>query len=203
MSLVRTAITYDDVLGALYDRLDDPLLVPNLGTNTAVLLAQRPAETVFYMWGGMGLTHSIGLGVALARPERSVVILDGDGSLLMGLSGLATIGIQQPGNLLHIVLDNSVWGNTGGQPTHTADGLRLEQVAMACNYPRARRVSEPEQMADAVDEYSRERRCTMIVVPMQYYETSRPARRPEPVLIKHDFMNACLRGTAVIGGTRP
>lgn len=185
--------TYDNLLAAVVEEIDDPLLVPNLGTNTAALMARYPELPALHMWGGMGLTHSLGLGVALARPERTVVVLDGDGSLLMGLGGVATIGVLRPPNLLHVVLDNAAWGNTGGQPTHTASGVRLEDVAAACAYPVAVRADSPAAFVKALQQYAADPRCTMIVAPLPYYDPGPAPRGPEPVLIKRDFLTECLR----------
>lgn len=185
--------SYDEVLSTILDAVERPLVVPNLGTNTAALMARYPDLPALHMWGGMGLTHSIGLGVALARPDRNVVILDGDGSLLMGLGGLATIGVLKPDNLLHVVLDNAAWGNTGGQPTHTAHGVRLDEVAAACTYPVTVRVDDQPALAKAVREYTAAPRCTMIVVPMAYGDPGPAPRPPEPVLIKTAFRADCGR----------
>jgi thiamine pyrophosphate-dependent acetolactate synthase large subunit-like protein len=181
-------LTYAGIFGAVFARLPDALLVPNLGTNTALAYRYRPSASTLFMWGGMGLTHSIGLGLALSRPDRPVAVFDGDGSLLMGLAGLATIGVCKPPNLLHVVLDNSAWGNTGGQPTHTANGVWLDEVAKGCGYPRTARVQGLGAFEAAVDEFVADPRCTMLVVPIGLLDVGRPDVRPEPVLIKHEFM---------------
>jgi thiamine pyrophosphate-dependent acetolactate synthase large subunit-like protein len=185
--------TYESLLTTIIDEIADPLLVPNLGTNTAALMARYPGLPALHLWGGMGLTHSLGLGVALARPHRTVVVLDGDGSLLMGLSGLATIGVLRPPNLLHVVLDNAAWGNTGGQPTHTAAGVRLEDVAAACTYPIAVRAADPAAFGKAVQEFVADPQCTMILASLPYSDPGPAPRGPEPVLIKRDFLAECLR----------
>jgi phosphonopyruvate decarboxylase len=186
----ESPVSYDAVINEIYGRIGDPVLIPNLGSNTAVAMAARYVDSALYLWGGMGLTHSIGLGVALARPERTVVILDGDGSLLMGLGGLATIGTERPPNLLHVVLDNAAWGNTGGQPTHTARGVRLEAVAAACGYPVTRRTATAGEFRSAVGGFVREPACTMILAPIEYVPVGRGPRAPDPVGIRQRFMSA-------------
>jgi thiamine pyrophosphate-dependent acetolactate synthase large subunit-like protein len=186
----ESPVTYDAVIGEIYDSIEDPVLIPNLGSNTAVAMAAKYVDSALYMWGGMGLTHSIGLGVALARPERNVVILDGDGSLLMGLGGLATIGTERPRNLLHVVLDNAAWGNTGGQPTHTARGLRLEAVAAACGYPVTCRTATAGQFRAAVGGFVRSPDCTLILAPIEYVPVGRGPITPDPVGIKRRFVGA-------------
>lgn len=93
--------------------------------------ADRPGN--FYLVGSMGLASAVGLGIALHRPERTVVILDGDGNVLMGLANLALIGAVQPSNLIHVCLDNEVYGTTGDQPT-ISGRIALSRVAEAAGY---------------------------------------------------------------------
>ncbi len=104
----------------------------------------------------MGLVSSIGLGVALASPDRRVFVTDGDGSLLMNLGSLATIARQSPVNLVHIVWDNGMWHETGGQPTHTSTGTDLLRVAEGCGIGKTRRASTVEEFEEALDEAMRE-----------------------------------------------
>ncbi len=94
-------------------------------------VAERPAN--FYMIGSMGLGLSIGLGLALARPERRVFVLDGDGNVLMGMNALASAGSERPPNLYHVVLDNQTHASTGGQRT-ISGAIALEAVAGAAGY---------------------------------------------------------------------
>ena len=86
----------------------------------------------FYLWGAMGGAAMIGLGLALAQPDKRVAVITGDGEMLMGMGSLATIGIQRPGNLAIVVFDNGVYGETGMQPSHTQSGVDLLRVAGAC-----------------------------------------------------------------------
>ena len=101
--------------------------------------AVRDRDECFYMIGSMGLAASIGLGLALARPERRVLVLDGDGNVLMNLGTLATIGARRPPNLLHVCFDNGAHASTGGQPT-ISDRVRLDEVARAAGYASVVRV---------------------------------------------------------------
>jgi thiamine pyrophosphate-dependent acetolactate synthase large subunit-like protein len=117
------------------DRGDDLLVVPGLGSTTWDLAAAGDDPRNFYMWGAMGGTAMIGLGLALAQPKRRVAVITGDGEMLMGLGSLATIGIRRPANLAIIVFDNGVYGETGGQPSHTQKGADLVGVARACGIP--------------------------------------------------------------------
>lgn len=108
--------------------------------------AARDAEECFYMIGSMGLAASIGLGVALTRPDRRVLVLDGDGNVLMNLPTLAQIGARQPANLLHLCFDNGAHASTGAQPTIT-DRVRLEEIARAAGYRFAARVETPAALS--------------------------------------------------------
>jgi thiamine pyrophosphate-dependent acetolactate synthase large subunit-like protein len=117
------------------DRGGDLVVVPGLGSTTWDLAAAGDDPRNFYMWGAMGGTAMIGLGLALAQPKRRVAVITGDGEMLMGLGSLATIGIQRPANLAIIVFDNGVYGETGGQPSHTQKGADLVGVARACGIP--------------------------------------------------------------------
>jgi thiamine pyrophosphate-dependent acetolactate synthase large subunit-like protein len=131
----------------LVDR-GDLLVVPGLGSATYDVAAAGDHPLNFYLWGAMGGTAMIGLGLALARPDRRVVAIPGDGDLLMGLGSLATIGVKQPGNLVIVVLDNAHYGETGMQPSHTHSGVDFAAVALACRFKQARTVSRLEETAD-------------------------------------------------------
>jgi thiamine pyrophosphate-dependent acetolactate synthase large subunit-like protein len=109
----------------------DALVVTGLGAPTWDAAAAGDNPLNFYTWGGMGGAAMIGLGLALAQPKRRVLVITGDGELLMGLGSLATIGVQQPRNLAVIVLDNEHYGETGMQQTHTRFGVDLAGVAKA------------------------------------------------------------------------
>lgn len=101
----------------------------------------------FPLWGGMGGAAAIGLGLALAQPQRRVLVLTGDGELLMGMGSLATIGAQRPRNLSVVVLDNERYGETGMQASHTAFGIDLAAVAKACGFVSATMVTTIERVS--------------------------------------------------------
>ena len=116
----------------LEGRGDDLLVVPGLGSTTYDLAAAGDDDRNFYLWGAMGGAAMIGLGLALAQPDKRVAVITGDGEMLMGMGALATIGIQRPRNLAIVVFDNGVYGETGMQPSHTQSGVDLLAVAAAC-----------------------------------------------------------------------
>jgi thiamine pyrophosphate-dependent acetolactate synthase large subunit-like protein len=111
--------------------------------------AARDSAESFYMIGSMGLAASIGLGVALARPERRVLVLDGDGNVLMNLGTLATIAASAPRNLLHVCFDNGVHASTGAQPT-ISSRVDLGEIARTAGYHAVTRVDSPERLAAAL-----------------------------------------------------
>ena len=126
----------------LKDRHPDLLVVAGLGSTAWDLADCSDSSLDFPLWGAMGGAAMIGLGLALAQPEKTVVVFTGDGEQLMGLGSLATIAVQQPKNLSIVVMDNELYGETGRQKTHTAHGVKLEQVALACGFPRTILVQE-------------------------------------------------------------
>lgn len=122
-------------------------IVANLGPTSDELWHIAPnRDRNFYGYGSMGLCSSIALGMALSTEEK-VISLDGDGSLLMNMGALATVGREQPRNLIIIVWDNEMWGQTGAQPTHTAFGTDLEHVARGCGIPKTATVDNEEALA--------------------------------------------------------
>ncbi|MCA1647641.1 MAG: hypothetical protein LC797_19985 [Chloroflexi bacterium] len=108
-------------------------IVGGVGNSTFDLVPfDRPRN--FYMWNSMGMASSIGLGLALARPDLRVVVLDGDGSILMNLGSLATARACDVSNLVHIIWDNGGWEITGGQPAGSPFGVDLEAIARGCGF---------------------------------------------------------------------
>jgi thiamine pyrophosphate-dependent acetolactate synthase large subunit-like protein len=167
---------------------DDPVVV-SLGHPAYDLFAAGDRDLNFYTWGSMGLTSSIALGLALARPDRTVVALDGDGSLLMNLGTLATIGDSAPPNLVVFVLDNGVYGTTGGQPTPTSRGADLEAAARSMGIPRTATVRDDEALRQSLAAV-RETPGPWVVV-VKVNESAPIAKPPlDCVLIKQRFMAA-------------
>ena len=123
---------------ALLEKRGDLLLVTGLGSTTWDAASVADDERNFYLWGGMGGAAMIGLGLALAQPKLPVVVITGDGEMLMGMGSLATVGLQQPKNLTIVVLDNESYGETGGQPSHTAAAADLVGIARACGISDSR-----------------------------------------------------------------
>ena len=127
---------------------EDFLVVPGLGSTTWDLAAAGDDPRNFYSWGAMGGTAMIGLGLALAQPDKRVAVITGDGEMLMGLGSLATIGVKQPNNLAVVVFDNGVYGETGMQPSHTSRGVDLGATARACGFSLCLDVEDEAGLTD-------------------------------------------------------
>jgi sulfopyruvate decarboxylase subunit beta len=134
----------------LVSLLDKELVVANLGSSSCDLYEANNRPENLYMLGGLGLPSSVGLGLSLAVNDRKVIVLDGDGSVLMNLGSLATIAQQSPSNLVHIIWDNQQWGETGGQPTATSTNTDLSQVARGAGISQAEQVSTLEEFHKVV-----------------------------------------------------
>jgi thiamine pyrophosphate-dependent acetolactate synthase large subunit-like protein len=140
-----------DATKHLISKLENEPVIASLGHPAYDLFAARDRGENFYTWGSMGLASSIGLGLAIARPDLRVFVLDGDGSLLMNLGSLATIGWVRPGNLVIVVWDNGEYGTTGGQQTATAHGADLEAVARALGAAGTATVHDKRELATAIN----------------------------------------------------
>ena len=123
-----------EVVNALLADRGGLLVVAGLGSTAWDCTAAGDHDLTFPMWGAMGCAAMMGLGLALAQPQRRVLVVTGDGEMLMGLGSLATIGVQKPKNLSVVVIDNERYGETGMQETHTAHGVDLAAMARAAGF---------------------------------------------------------------------
>ena len=137
-----------DCLRAIYPQLADRVVVTIMGAVAAELQSIGHRPNFFYLQHAMGLASSMGLGIALSQPDRSVIVMDGDGSLLMNLGGLTTLARYRPRNLVHVVFDNESLLSVGGFPTATSTGSDLAAIAAAAGVPRT-------ATARALDEFTR------------------------------------------------
>ena len=125
------------------------LVVTGLGSPSYDVHAAGDSDANYYLWGAMGAAALVGLGLAQARPDRMVLAITGDGEQLMGLGGLATIGVAKPANLAIAVIDNERFGETGMQESHTGHGVDLARVALACGFVEARTIHDMAGVAQA------------------------------------------------------
>jgi len=135
-------------VAALLDLLPEALVVTGLGSPTYDVYAAGTRPTHFYLWGAMGGAVPVGLGLALAQPDRSVLVVTGDGEQLMGIGALASVAACAPANLTIVVLDNGHFGETGMQASHTSLGTDLVAVARGCGIIRTHTITELEQLGD-------------------------------------------------------
>lgn len=136
------------VADLLADR-KDMLIVTGLGSPTYDVFAAGDHPGNFYLWGAMGGAALTGLGLALAQPTRPVTVVTGDGEQLMGIGGLATIGVQRPANLSVVILDNGHYGETGGQLSHAGAGINLAEVARVCGFAQCFEVTDAQGLSQA------------------------------------------------------
>jgi thiamine pyrophosphate-dependent acetolactate synthase large subunit-like protein len=136
-------------VAALLENRGRMLVVSGLGSPTYDTFAAGDHEANFYLWGAMGGAALMGLGLALAQPDRPVTVITGDGEQLMGLGGLATIAVSAPKNLSIVVLDNGHYGETGGQLSHSGAGIDLGKVAAATGFTAVMDVVDAAGLAAA------------------------------------------------------
>ncbi|HYK85328.1 MAG TPA: thiamine pyrophosphate-dependent enzyme [Ktedonobacteraceae bacterium] len=140
-----------DALQAIYPELQERIVVTIMGAVAAELYTLGHRPQFFYLEHAMGLASSMGLGIALALPEQKVIVLDGDGSLLMNLGTLSTMARYRPHNLLHIVFDNESLLSVGGFPTATSTGTDLAGIARSSGIPSVMEAHTPADLKQAVE----------------------------------------------------
>ena len=141
-----------DALQAIYPELENRIVVTIMGAVAAELYTIGHRHNFFYLEHAMGLASSMGLGIALSMPQHKVIVIDGDGSLLMNLGTLSTMARYKPGNLLHIVFDNESLLSVGGFPTATATGTDLAGIARASGVPAVMEANTLESLSKSVRE---------------------------------------------------
>ena len=164
--------------------IDDEIVVCNIGFPSRELYDIKDRDKNFYMIGSMGLASSIGLGLALAKPDEDVVVIDGDGSLLMNMGSLVTVFANNPRNLTWIVIDNGAYGSTGNQDTY-AQVLDLVDVAKGVGFKNAFNF-EDISLKDVIESDD----ASFIVYNTEAGNSTAPIINLGPLVIKNRFMNA-------------
>ncbi|MCI0527516.1 MAG: thiamine pyrophosphate-dependent enzyme [Nitrospira sp.] len=173
----------------LLKHLTDEPIIASCGNPKFDLAAAGDRKENFYMWNSMGMASSTGLGLALARPDKKVVILDGDGAILMNLNSLTTAASKSPKNLIHVIWDNRTYQITGGQPTHTAGKADLAQIARGAGFEKVLTLDTMEAFQQALPEVLSKPGPWVVVVITD--DCGAPGRPPKsPTYIKHRFMEA-------------
>ena len=170
---------------------EDFLIVAGLaGTARDLTFLSDDAPHVFALAGAMGAATAMGLGLALARPERRVLVVTGDGELLMNVGTLATVAVMNPPNLAVVCVDNGHYGETGYQKSHTSLGVDLEQMAIGAGIRTTRRVTRPEEIPEA-SRLIRDGNGTSFVLMRVRPNESPPHKRDlDPTTERHRFRAA-------------
>lgn len=185
-----------DVMAAILKDRGDALLVTGLGSPTYDAFAAGDHPLNFYLWGAMGGAAMIGLGLALAQPKRRVLVVTGDGEMLMGLGSLATIAAERPKNFSVVVLDNQHYGETGMQPTHTGRGVDLPGMAKAAGFASTATIYSAQQLKTWIPRLHRSQGPVFATVKV----TTNPVPMTLPLrdgtAIRHRFREALLGAKA-------
>ncbi len=137
-----------EVVARLLTGREDLLVVTGLGSPSYDVMAAGDHVNNFYLWGAMGSAATVGLGLATAQPKHSVLVLTGDGEMLMGFGAIATIAMRKPANLTIAVLDNGHFGETGMQPSHAGRGISLDKVAATCGFAWTSEIRDMDGVED-------------------------------------------------------
>jgi len=144
-----------EAVATLLAKRDRLAVVTGLGSPSYDVMAAGDNDLNYYLWAAMGSAVTVGLGLAMAQPERPVLVLTGDGEVMMGLGGLATIAVKKPANLTIAVLDNGHFGETGMQESHAGRGIAIDRIAESMGYPRTSRITDMagvEALRDTIED---------------------------------------------------
>lgn len=183
----KAAVERRAFVARLMRGIPDALVVTGLGSPAYDVFAAGDRDANFYLWGAMGGAASMGLGLALAQPGKPVVVITGDGEMLMGMGSLATIGAQRPGNLTIVALDNGHYGETGMQPSHTSLGTSLVTVAKGCGIVDAFAVDRLEGADDIAQRVNARSGTAFAVVSIAAQEPPRALPARDGVYLKNRF----------------
>ena len=180
-----------DYYKVLADRLPaNALVVTSLGNASYLWAAMHHAPENFYFEDAMGLALPLALGLAVAQPTRPVIVVEGDGALLMHMGTLVTIGAVAPDNLIVLLIQNGVHAASGGQALTNAS-LDLAALARSSGIARATNVATPQAFASAMSSGSADRGAQVLVLSTEPdIEVIKPPIALDPVLTKHRFMSA-------------
>ena len=174
----------------LIEACPDALVVTGLGSPSYDVFAAGDRDQNFYLWGAMGGAAAMALGLAIAQPNKSVLVITGDGEQLMGMGSLASIGAQKPKNLTIVTLDNGHYAETGMQMSHTSLGTDLSAVALACNLDWALTITDPSDFNKIALHVNQRNSCGLANVLIQAHEYPKALPPRDGVYIKNRFRNA-------------
>jgi len=190
-TLDRRAVVAD----LLRDR-GDLLVVTGLGSPSYDVMAAGDHDLNYYLWAAMGSAMTVGLGLAMAQPDRPVLVVTGDGEALMGFGALATIALRKPRNLGIVILDNGHFGETGMQPSHAGQGIELTRVAEACGFPTVELVTEHRGVEPLRRRIQAKESLSLAVVKIAAVNLPRALPPRDGVHVKNRFRMALGHGPA-------
>ena len=193
---IKATLDRRAVINKILDKRGDALIVTGLGSSCYDVGAAGDHPNNFYLWGGMGAAAMVGLGLALAQPKRQVLVITGDGEMLMGLGALATIGTQGPRNLSIVVIDNELYSETGMQPTHTSRGVDLAGMAKASKFPRTGTIRNEAQLKTWVPKLYSPAGSAFVAVKVNNTRYPMAIRLRDGAHIKNRFREALLGNAA-------
>ncbi len=185
-----------DVVAALLTERGETLVVAGLGAPAWDVAAAGDSALDFPLWAAMGGAAMVGLGLAIAQPGRRVLVVTGDGEMLMGLGSLATIAAQAPANLAICVLDNERYGETGMQATHTAAHTDLTAIAAACGVPVTATVRDDAGLGAAIAQLRDAAGPVFVTIKVRAEDLPLVLPPRDPVRLKDRFRDALLGGAA-------
>jgi len=177
-----------EALKEIVELLENELVICNLGIPSKELYHLKDRDENFYMLGSMGLVSSIALGLAISKPEKKVLCVDGDGSILMNLGSLSTIANVNPKNLTIIIIDNGSYGSTGNQKTHTSKNTKLEIIARGAGFESISIIDKIEKIIPTLNKLNIGCHFVLIKTEPGNAEVENIPLHPE--MIKDRFMQA-------------
>lgn len=185
------------VVAALLADRGDALVVTGLGSPTYDTYAAGDHDLNFYLWGGMGGATMVGLGLARAQPKRRVLVITGDGEMLMGLGSLATIAVDAPKNLAIAVIDNGHYGETGMQRAHTGRGVDISGMARAAGFKSATTITTMSGLQRWLPDFHR--KAGPVFGDIKVSAVAAPMKLPlrDGTAIRHRFRTALLGAKAL------
>lgn len=179
-----------EFVSQLIAQCPEALIVTGLGSATYDVFAAGDRDENFYLWGAMGGAAAMGLGLAIAQPDKSVLVITGDGEQLMGIGALATINAQSPANLTIVVLDNGHFGETGMQHSHSSLGTNLTAVAKACGISNSYQIQDMSGLSPLQKNVNDRQAVTFVQVLIKPDDVPRALPSRDGVFVKNRFRTA-------------
>ena len=187
---IENALNRRSVVKAILKDRGEKLLVTGLGSPSYDAHAAGDNVKNFYLWGAMGGAAMVGLGLAISQKEKKIMVITGDGEQLMGLGGMATIGVQNPKNLILIVLDNMHYGETGMQKSHTFYGIDLCKIALASGFKHSFEILNNDQLNEIIRFIEKNDGPIFVNIKVSDLKTSRSLPIVDGIYCKNRFRRA-------------